>query len=110
VLVSGWVAGLRAALVAWILASLAFEYYFTRPFGSFKVDSSEIPELTIFVVVAGLLAVGSAARRRSRAEDARRWFVQSMERVNRATQSSSNLPQMMSNVLDALQADPAGEP
>src|SRR5262249_36996593 len=28
VLVSGWVAGLRAALVAWILASLAFEYYF----------------------------------------------------------------------------------
>src|SRR5213595_430667 len=34
VLITGWVSGLRPALVAWMLATLAFEYYFTRPFDS----------------------------------------------------------------------------
>ncbi|HEU5197318.1 MAG TPA: PAS domain-containing protein [Methylomirabilota bacterium] len=65
VLVSGWAAGLRPALVAWILACVAFEYYFTQPFDSFKLNVAEIPRLAIFVVVSGLLAVVSAARRRA---------------------------------------------
>ena len=30
VLITGWVAGLRPALVAWVLAMLAFGYYFTQ--------------------------------------------------------------------------------
>ena len=65
VLVSGWVAGLRPALVAWMLACVAFEYYFTQPFDSFKMSFAEAPRLTIFVLVSGLLAVVSAARRRA---------------------------------------------
>jgi signal transduction histidine kinase len=35
---------------------------------------------------------------------ARRWFVESLDRVNRAIQSSSDLDQMMGNVLDATLA------
>jgi len=68
VLITGWVSGLRPALVAWMLATLAFEYYFTRPFDSLKIESAELPRLVIFTLLAALLATMSAARRR--AEDA----------------------------------------
>jgi K+-sensing histidine kinase KdpD len=33
-LVTGWVGGLRPALVAWVLATLAFKYCFTSPLNS----------------------------------------------------------------------------
>src|SRR5882762_6282647 len=68
VVITGWVSGLRPALVAWMLATLAFEYYFTRPFDSLKIETAEVPRLVIFTLVAALLATMSAARRR--AEDA----------------------------------------
>src|SRR5713101_1421686 len=68
VLITGWVSGLRPALVAWVLATLAFAYYFTPPFDSLKIDISEIPRMVIFTLLAALLATMSAARRR--AEDA----------------------------------------
>src|SRR5256714_4554031 len=68
VLITGWVSGLRPALVAWVLATLAFAYYFTSPFDTLKIDAHEIPRLAIFAVLAALLATVSAARRR--AEDA----------------------------------------
>src|SRR5881628_2277373 len=65
VLITGWVSGLRPALVAWMLATLAFEYYFTRPFDSLKIESAELPRLVIFTLLAALLATMSAARRRA---------------------------------------------
>src|SRR5206468_7153539 len=68
VLITGWVAGLRPALAAWILATLAFAYYFTPPFDSLQIDSGEMPRLLIFTLLAAFLATLSAARRR--AEDA----------------------------------------
>src|SRR5437868_3225029 len=68
VLITGWVCGLRPALVAWMLAMLAYEYFFTRPFDSLKIESAEVPRLVIFTLLAALLATMSAARRR--AEDA----------------------------------------
>src|SRR2546425_2303038 len=67
VLITGWVSGLRPALVAWALATLAFEYYFTA-FTSPHVDISQLPRLIIFTLLAGVLATMSAARRK--AEDA----------------------------------------
>ena len=68
VLITGWVAGLRPALAAWILATLAVAYYFTPPFDSVQIDSGEMPRLLIFTLLAAFLATLSAARRR--AEDA----------------------------------------
>ena len=65
ILVAGLVGGLRPALVAWGLATLAFKYYFTPPFDSLTIETTELPRLAIFMLVAGLLAVVSAARRRA---------------------------------------------
>ena len=61
ILIAGWVGGLRPALVAWGLATLALGYYFTVP-----VEG--IPRLAIFSLVAAFMATMSAARRK--AEDA----------------------------------------
>ena len=68
VLITGWVSGLRPALVAWGLATLAFKYYFTPPLNSLSVDVAQLPRLIVFAVVALLMATMSAARRK--AEDA----------------------------------------
>jgi PAS domain S-box-containing protein len=65
ILMTGWVSGLRPALVAWVLSTLAFAYWFTPPFDSVNVEPAEIPRLLIFALVAGLLAIVSAARRRA---------------------------------------------
>ncbi len=65
VLITGWVSGLRPALVAWMLATVAFDYYFTRPFDSLKFDTAEVPRLVIFTLLAALMATMSAARRRA---------------------------------------------
>src|SRR5256885_16769909 len=63
ILITGWVAGLRPALVAWVLATLAFGYYFTPPFDSLKIEIAEVPRLVIFTLLAAFLATMSAARR-----------------------------------------------
>jgi len=63
VLITGWVSGLRPALVAWVLAMLAFGYYFTPPFDSLKIEIAEVPRLVIFTLLAAFLATMSAARR-----------------------------------------------
>ena len=65
VLVAGLVGGLRPALVAWGLATLAFVYFFTFPYDSFHVETAELPRLAIFMLVSALLAVVSAGRRRA---------------------------------------------
>src|SRR3989454_3545355 len=63
VLITGWVSGLRPALVAWVLAMLSFGYYFTPPFDSLKIEIAEVPRLVIFTLLAAFLATMSAARR-----------------------------------------------
>ncbi len=68
VLITGWVSGLRPALVAWGLATLTFKYYFTPPIYSLNVDVAQLPRLIVFAVVALFMATMSAARRK--AEDA----------------------------------------
>ena len=65
ILITGWVSGLRPALVAWVLATLAFDYYFTPPFDSLKIEVAEAPRLMLFVLVAAFMATMSAARRRA---------------------------------------------
>jgi K+-sensing histidine kinase KdpD len=66
ILLTGWICGLRPALVAWALTTVAFVYFFTSPFDSLAIDPAEIPRLLIFFTVLGLfMATVSAARRRA---------------------------------------------
>jgi len=44
---------------------LAFDYYFTPPFDSLKIEVAEAPRLMLFVLVAAFMATMSAARRRA---------------------------------------------
>src|SRR6266446_4670570 len=65
ILITGWVCGLRPALVAWVLATLAFTYYFTPPLDSFRVNPPELPRLIIFALLGLFIATVSAARRKA---------------------------------------------
>ena len=65
VLITGLVGGLGPALVAWILATLAFKYYFTPPLDSLNVDVAQLPRLIVFASVSLLMAAVSAARRKA---------------------------------------------
>ncbi len=62
--VTVWYAGLGAAVLAVVLSSLAFNYFFTEPRFSLYVTRSDIPYYIIFVLFALLLTWFSTVRRR----------------------------------------------
>jgi PAS domain S-box-containing protein len=66
--VTVWYAGTGPAILAVVLSSLAFDYFFTEPRYSFYVKSSELPYYVIFVLFALLLTWFAAVRRRVEAE------------------------------------------
>jgi PAS domain S-box-containing protein len=59
-----WYAGVGPAILAVVLSSVAFDYFFTEPRYSLYVRSSELPYYVIFILFASLLAWFSAVRRR----------------------------------------------
>ena len=134
ILTVGWMCGLRPALIAWGLATLAFAYFFTSPLDSLAVDRVNLPRLIIFALLGLLMATVSAARRRAhdslrrihaelearvreRTTDLERsneqlqaalaerqghvWLLESIDRIDRVMQTTNDLEQMMSDVLDA---------
>jgi PAS domain S-box-containing protein len=68
IVVTVWYAGTGPAILAVVLSSLAFDYFFTEPRYSFYVKSSELPYYAIFVLFALLLTWFAAVRRRVEAE------------------------------------------
>jgi PAS domain S-box-containing protein len=66
--VTVWYAGTGPAILAVVLSSLAFDYFFTEPRYSFYVRSSELPYYSIFVLFAFLFTWFAAVRRRVEAE------------------------------------------
>ena len=62
--VSVWYAGIGPAILAVVLSSLAFDYFFTEPRYSFYIRSSELPYYAVFILFALLLTWFSAVRRR----------------------------------------------
>ncbi len=66
--VTAWYAGTGPTILALILSSLAFDYYFTPPFGSFRVTPSDLPYYLIYILFALLVAGFSATRRRVESE------------------------------------------
>jgi PAS domain S-box-containing protein len=55
-------------------------------------------------IIEQITDLASIGIERKRAEDARHWFLESMDHVNRAIQGTNDLEQMMSDVLDAVLA------
>jgi signal transduction histidine kinase len=59
-----WFAGPGPAVVALLLSSLVFNYFFTEPYYSFYVTTSDLPYYVVFLLFSSLLAWFSAVRRR----------------------------------------------
>jgi len=59
-----WYAGVGPAIVAVVLSSLAFDYFFTDPLYSFSVTRSDVPYFIVFILFASLLTWFSAVRHR----------------------------------------------
>jgi PAS domain S-box-containing protein len=62
--VTVWYRGVGPAILAVVLSSLAFDYFFTEPRYSFYVRSSDLPYYAVFILFALLLTWFSAVRRR----------------------------------------------
>src|SRR5215468_10243781 len=84
------------------------EYRLRRADGEYRwVDESGIPRYTPGGEFAGYIGCNTDITDRKRAEEERRthlWFLESMDKVNRAIQGTNDLEQMMSDVLDAVLA------
>jgi PAS domain S-box-containing protein len=59
-----WYAGLRPAILAVALSSLAFDYYFTEPSHSFVITRQDLPHFVVFILFASLLSWFSTVRHR----------------------------------------------
>lgn len=66
--VTVWYAGTGPAILAVVLSSLAFDYFFTDPRYSFYIRRAELPYYAVFVLFALLLTWFAAVRRRVEAE------------------------------------------
>jgi PAS domain S-box-containing protein len=61
---TAWNGGGWAAVVAVVLSSLSFNYFFTEPYYSFYVTPAELPRYIAFILFALLVSWFSAVRRR----------------------------------------------
>jgi PAS domain S-box-containing protein len=59
-----WYAGTWPAIVALVLAALAFNYYFTEPRYTFYVTRADLPYYAVFILFAILITWFSSRRRR----------------------------------------------
>src|SRR5271166_1267393 len=88
VAVTVWYAGIGSAILAVVLSSLAFDYFFTEPRYSFYVRSSELPYYAVFILFALLLTWFSAVRRRVEQQLLQSRNELQMEVVKRTQQAS----------------------
>ena len=58
-----WYAGVKPAILALVLSTLAFDYYFTAPYYSFYLNWADVPYYAVFIVFALLITWFSAVRR-----------------------------------------------
>jgi signal transduction histidine kinase len=68
--VTTWYAGNGPAVVAILLSSLRFDYFFTEPYHSLEINSRDLPYFFIFVIW-GLIVAGFSAVRRQVEESLR---------------------------------------
>ena len=63
-----WYAGTKPAIVALILSTLAFTYYFNQPYFNFYITWANVPYYVVFILFALLITWFSAVRRRAEQE------------------------------------------
>jgi PAS domain S-box-containing protein len=68
IVVTVWYAGIGPTILALVLSSLGFDYFFTEPHYSFYLTRSELPHYAVFILFAFLLAWFATVRRRAEAE------------------------------------------
>ncbi len=94
VMIAAWFGGIGPGLLATVLSSLAFYYYFLSPINSWAAKPGEIPRLIIFVVSVLFVGSLSAAQRSAteslrRARDDLKGTVQQLQRSNETLQAES---------------------
>ncbi len=62
--IATWYAGTGPSVLAVLLSSASFDYFFTEPFYSFDISVRDLPYFFIFVAWAAIVASFSAVRRR----------------------------------------------
>jgi PAS domain S-box-containing protein len=95
IMFSAWLGGLGPGLLATILSSLAFNYYFLAPLYSFALEPEDLPRFVVFTLSALFAVSLSAAQRRSTeslrsARDELRGTVQDLQGTNDALQTESS--------------------
>jgi PAS domain S-box-containing protein len=86
--VTVWYAGIGPAILAVLLSSLAFDYFFTEPFHSFYVTRSELPHYVVFIMFAVLISWFSTIRQRAEQKLLQSRDELQMEVVKRTEQAS----------------------
>ena len=94
IMFTAWFGGAGPGLLATVLSTLAFHYYFLPPMHSLIPKAAEIPRIAIFMVSALVVCLLSAAQRSAteslrRARDELRGAVQELQRSNEALQAES---------------------
>jgi light-regulated signal transduction histidine kinase (bacteriophytochrome) len=64
VAMSAWYGGLGAAVLAWALSCIGFDYFFVEPLYTIAIAPSELPYFAVFALFAGLVTWFSTVRRR----------------------------------------------
>jgi signal transduction histidine kinase len=64
VAITAWYAGSRPGVVALILSSALFDYFFTEPLYTLYVTASDVPRFVVFVAFLSLITWFGAVRRR----------------------------------------------
>ena len=62
--ITTWYAGNGPAVMAVLLSTASFDYYFVEPIHSFEISARDLPYFFIFVIWAAIVASFSAVRRR----------------------------------------------
>jgi signal transduction histidine kinase len=64
VAIAAWFGGLGAAVLAWVLSCISFDFFFVEPIYSLAIAPAEIPYFVVFALFAALVTWFSAVRRR----------------------------------------------
>jgi hypothetical protein len=104
VLVAAIVGGRTGGIVAALTAALSFDFFFTVPFNSFRIDTRDDIETTLLLLVVGVIAgeiVVRARRSRQVAFTSRR-EVQRMRRVAEVAAGSDSPARLIASVRQEL--------
>jgi C4-dicarboxylate-specific signal transduction histidine kinase len=111
VMLSAWFGGVGPGLLATVLSSLAFHYYFTHPIYALGPrPSREMPRLLMYIVSNLLIALLSAAQRNAKeslrlARDDLKRTVEDLQKTNEALYVESRERKRTEEALRQAQAD-----